>query len=316
METSLKTSGPRPAGPAAVGARSKLSIKAIQTGTGNPPVRLISSPQNIGTLRRRLGVILCRERTGPHPINAYLIEHPEGLIVVDTGDTARKSDRGYMPRLNPGFRRILDIRVAPEEEIGPQLNAMGVRSKDVRLVVLTHLHHDHTGGLYHFPHNRILATAENLRFAKRMRGLVGAVPRNWPIWFDPEPLVFSGPAVGPFARCAPLTQDGSIFAVETPGHMTGHVCVVARSEDLTYVLAGDLTYRQYLLMDDAVCGATENPAVSLASQRAVKQFAQHEPTVLLPAHDPEAARRLADGLTMYPRPRPFAPRPGSNEITQ
>jgi glyoxylase-like metal-dependent hydrolase (beta-lactamase superfamily II) len=178
---------------------------------------------------------------------------------------------------------------------------MGIRSKDVRLVVLTHLHHDHTGGLNHFPHNRILASAENLRFARRMRGLCGAVPRNWPRWFDPEPLEFYGPAAGPFARSAPLTRDGAIFAVETPGHMTGHVSIVARSEELTYVLAGDLTYRQHLLMNDVVDGMTENPAVSLASQRAMKQFAQNEPTVLLPAHDPEAAKRLADGLTMYPR---------------
>jgi glyoxylase-like metal-dependent hydrolase (beta-lactamase superfamily II) len=286
-------------GSGAIGARSRLKITAIQTGTGNPPVRLIASPQNIGTLRQRLGVLFCRERTGPHPINAYLVEHPEGLIVVDTGDTARKSERGYMPRL---IRRSTDIRLAPEEEIGPQLNAMGIRSKDVRLVVLTHLHHDHTGGLNHFPHNRILASAENLRFARRWGGLVGAVPRNWPIWFAPDPLEFFGPAVGAFARSAPLTRDGSVFAVETPGHMTGHVSIVARSEDLTYVLAGDLTYRQHLLMDDVVDGMTENPAVSLASQRAMKQFAQNERTVLLPAHDPEAARRLADGLTMYPRP--------------
>jgi glyoxylase-like metal-dependent hydrolase (beta-lactamase superfamily II) len=291
-------------GGGATGARSNLKITAVQTGTGNPPVRLIASPQNIGTLRRRLGVLFCRERTGPHPINAYLIEHPEGLIVVDTGDTARKSDRGYMPRLNPGFSRSIDIRVAPEEEIGPQLNARGIRSRDVRLVVLTHLHHDHTGGLNHFPHNRILASAENLRFARRWGGLVGAVPKNWPLWFDPEALHFSGPPVGPFSRSAPLTRDGSIFAVETPGHMTGHVSIVARSEGLTYVLAGDLTYRQYLLMEDVVDGMTENPAVSLASQRAIKQFAQAEPTVLLPAHDPEAAKRLAEGLTMYPRPQP------------
>lgn len=70
---------------------------------------------------------------------------------------------------------------------------------------------------------------------------------------------------------------------------------------MTYVLAGDLTYRQYLLLEDVVDGMTENPAISLASQRAVKQFAQNEPTVLLPAHDPEAAKRLAEGLTMYPR---------------
>jgi glyoxylase-like metal-dependent hydrolase (beta-lactamase superfamily II) len=49
-------------------------------------------------------------------------------------------------------------------------------------------------------------------------------------------------------------------------------------------------------MDDAVDGMTEDPGVSLASRRAIKQLAQSEPTVLLPAHDPDAARRLAEGL--------------------
>jgi uncharacterized protein (TIGR03067 family) len=44
-----------------IDARSSLKITAIQTGTGNPPVRLIASPQNFGTFRRRLGIIFCRE---------------------------------------------------------------------------------------------------------------------------------------------------------------------------------------------------------------------------------------------------------------
>jgi glyoxylase-like metal-dependent hydrolase (beta-lactamase superfamily II) len=280
--------------------RSKLKIRAIQTGTGNPPTRLIASPQSLGTLRRRLGVLRDRKRTGPQPIYAYLIEHPEGLLLVDTGDAARKSDRGYLSRFNP-ISHATDIRVAPEEEIGPQLNTLGIRSSDVRLVLMTHLHHDHTGGLRHFPRNRILATAECLNHARRWGGFVGAAPETWPIWFAPEPFVFSGPPVGPFARSAPLTRDGSILAVETPAHMKGHVSIVARSEDLTYLLAGDVTYRQYLLLDDVVDGMTENPGQSLASLRAIKQLARTEPTVLLPVHDPDAAKRLAEGLTMYPR---------------
>ena len=49
-------------GGGAIGARSKLKITAIQTRTGNTPVRLIASPQNLGTLRRRLGVLPDRWR--------------------------------------------------------------------------------------------------------------------------------------------------------------------------------------------------------------------------------------------------------------
>jgi N-acyl homoserine lactone hydrolase len=284
--------------------RSAMTITAIQTGTGNCHVRQISSPANIGTIRRRAELMLDRRWTGPQPIFSYLIDHPEGLVLVDTGDTARKSERGYMPRLNPFFRYCIDIRVAPDEEIGPQLTALGIASRDLRLVAMTHLHHDHTGGLPHFPHNRILVSADCLQAARRKRGLIGAVPRTWPRWFDPEPLTFSGPPVGPFARSAPLTRDGSIVAVQTPGHMTGHVCILARAERLTYVLAGDVTYRQELLLADAVDGITEDPAQSLASQRAIKQLAMSEPTVLLPAHDPGAAARLAGGVTMYPAVAP------------
>jgi N-acyl homoserine lactone hydrolase len=279
--------------------RSSLKITAIQTGTGNCHVRQVASPPDLGVLRRRAGVLLDTRWTGPHPIYAYLIEHPEGLILVDTGDTACKSDRGYVPRLNPFFRCCIDPRVAPEEELGPQLTALGVRPHDLRLVVMTHLHHDHTGGLRHVPHSRILASAECLTEARRKRGLVGALPRTWPTWFDPEPFTFSGPAIGPFPSTAPLTRDRSIVAVSTPGHMAGHVCIIARSDELTYVLAGDLTYGQDLLLADTVDGITQNPNTSLASQRAIKQLAQSEPTVLLPAHDPDAAARLAGGETMY-----------------
>jgi glyoxylase-like metal-dependent hydrolase (beta-lactamase superfamily II) len=281
--------------------RAKIKITAFSTGTANCHVRQTSSPQDISTLRRKAGIMLDKEWAGPLPINTYLIEHPEGLILIDTGDSARNSEHGYMPRLNPFFRYAVHILVAPEEEIGPQLKAIGVNpARDVGRVVLTHLHHDHTGGLNHFPHSEIIASDACMKAARRKRGLIGAVPRTWPTWFDPTPFQFDGPAVGAFPRSAPLTKDGSIFALETPGHMAGHTVIVARGEEMTYVLAGDLTYRESLLLEDAVDGVTENVQESLASQQAVKALGAAEPTVLLPAHDPGAAARLAGGRTMFP----------------
>jgi hypothetical protein len=49
----------------------------------------------------------------PLPIYAYLIEHPEGLFLVDTGDTWRNSVPGYLPWWNPFFTKQVSIRVAP-----------------------------------------------------------------------------------------------------------------------------------------------------------------------------------------------------------
>jgi glyoxylase-like metal-dependent hydrolase (beta-lactamase superfamily II) len=178
--------------------------------------------------------------------------------------------------------------------------AMGIDpARDVRQLVMTHLHHDHTGGLHHFPHTEILAAEDGLRAARRQRGLVGAVPRSWPRWFDPKPYTFDAGPLGPFARSARLTRDGSISVVETPGHMVGQVNVIVRGEDVTYILAGDLTYNEKNLIEDKVDGVTMNVQTSLESQRAIKALARAEPSVLLPAHDPDAAKRLANRQCMF-----------------
>jgi N-acyl homoserine lactone hydrolase len=50
---------------------------------------------------------------------------------------------------HPFYRRAARFSVQPEEEIGPQLRALGIAARDVRQVVITHLHTDHAGGLVH-----------------------------------------------------------------------------------------------------------------------------------------------------------------------
>ena len=92
-----------------------MKIHAIQTGT----VALTTAwREGVGRGRRRLlNTILDGEWTEPLPIYAFAIEHPEGVIVVDTGEDARASERRYFPRWHPGIRAFREW-VEPKQEIG------------------------------------------------------------------------------------------------------------------------------------------------------------------------------------------------------
>jgi len=82
------------------------------------------------------------------PVYAWAIEHPEGVIVVDTGSAAHLKS---LPAWHPYFQLSVRFDIEPEQEVGPQLRSLGIGPRDVKTVVLTHLHVDHDGGLAHFP---------------------------------------------------------------------------------------------------------------------------------------------------------------------
>ena len=90
-----------------------MKVHAIQTGTV-----AVKSRQREGRGRgptRLANTLIDRNWTEPLPIFAWLIEHPEGLIVVDTGETSRVADRGYFPWWQPYFKLGVREWVAAED---------------------------------------------------------------------------------------------------------------------------------------------------------------------------------------------------------
>lgn len=192
------------------------------------------------------------------------------------------------------------VKVAPGEEVGDQLWRMGLNpNKDIKALVLTHMHHDHAGGLHHFPHIPIIVTKENFLLATSLKGRIfGCLPQYFPRWFNPQLIEFSNEPFGPFQQCFYLTKDKNIICVPTPGHMRGHMSIIVKSPDLTYVIAGDATYDERFLLEELVDGVTYNVDLSKQTLRKFKELGHAEPTLLLPAHDLHVRERLEKSLIL------------------
>ena len=138
-------------------------------------------------LSRRLAIFTDHNWTEWLPNYAWVIDSKEGIIVVDTGQATHLSETGKS--LHPYVRWEVAFRIEREQEIGPQLRGLGIGPRDVKQVVLTHLHMDHDGGLDHFPGAEILAAPGELATARGIIGRIcGYLPNRWPSWFDPKPL--------------------------------------------------------------------------------------------------------------------------------
>jgi N-acyl homoserine lactone hydrolase len=267
-------------------------IHAISTGLVQ--VRRAQMESRGSGVARMTNMLFDPEWTDWLPIQVWVIEHDEGLILVDTGETARVHERGYHPRWHPFYRRAAHFSVNPEDELGPQLRNLGIGARDVRQVVLTHLHTDHAGGLNHVTGSKVWVAPGELDRATGIGGRVqGYLPHRWPRWWQPELIRFESRPLGPFEQSMPLTKGGDVSIVPTPGHTPHHVSVVVDG-DVSFFLAGDTSYNQSLLLAGKVDGVSPAPLVSERTSARIISLAVERPLVYLPSHDPDAARRLAE----------------------
>lgn len=280
-----------------------MKIHPIQTGTCQIKRRFQVATHTKRTARV-LDTMLDRQWTAVLPTLCWLIEHPTGLILVDTGETAQAHQPDYYPRLNRLFmQQSARIFINEEEEVGPQIETLGFRLSDVRQVILTHLHQDHIGGLRYFPHAEFLVSRREYEAATGPRAnLSGYWPSKWPARFQPTQIDFQKRPFLSFSHHHTLPTSKDIHLIPTPGHSQGHLSVIVAADDMTYFLAGDTSFNQNLMLTGAADGVAADAQTMLATQQTIRRFVQQQPTVYLPSHDPASVMRLQQRQTAVSTP--------------
>jgi glyoxylase-like metal-dependent hydrolase (beta-lactamase superfamily II) len=267
-----------------------MKIHAIRTGTARLKRRYVAARWQRRSLRY-LDVLADRRWTAPLPVHAWVVEHPEGLVVVDAGATVACYDRsrhGVVSRAVATRAEWFDV--APEEEIGPGLRRLGLDPDDVRWVVTTHLAPEHVDGVPYFRNAEVVVARRELDASSA----VGSDP-DWPSWVRLRPIDYDGP-FGPFPESYVLTEG--VVLVATPGYTPGHQSVLCCDDDCVVLLAGDATFSQAQLLEGGVGGIVHDSAAAATTIERIRAFARETPTVYLPSHDPEAPRRLRSRETV------------------
>lgn len=264
-------------------------VKIHLFSTGRVAVKSRFRETRVTGLVSTLDFILDRRWTEWLPIWVMVIEHPEGIFVIDTGERAVVSDRGYF-RTSGVLAEWFDssqfrFSVRREEEVDRQLERLGIGLGDVRAVVLTHLHFDHTDGLCYFPDTPILVN--RLEWERPF----GALPRLWPAWFRPGLLELED-SLEDFSRICWLTEARDLALVHTPGHTYGHCSVLLRTDGCHVLFAADVCYSQEQLLRGGFAANAASRRMARETYRVVKEYGARHPMVFVASHDGEAGERL------------------------
>ncbi len=263
---------------------------------------------------RLLRTVITRTGWVEIPMRAFLIEHPDGLLVIDTGQTARVNEPGYLPRESPYFWRCLKTRITPQEELGPRLRELGFDPADVRWTVLTHLHLDHDGGLAHVVDSEVVVAAGEYQRAKGLAGRMrGYLPHRWPKGFKPRLVTLPEQPYGPFTHSLELVRG--VVLVGTPGHTPHHMSVVLEGEPRLF-FSGDAAYSEAALYRGIPDGLTIDAEAARASMARVREFLAERDTILLPTHDPETPARLARHGDQHRRFQPRIVEPAEGDAVE
>jgi glyoxylase-like metal-dependent hydrolase (beta-lactamase superfamily II) len=215
----------------------------------------------------------------PLALRCLLIEHDDGLVLIDTGIGNKENDK---------FRDIYGVENAGRDgrtALEDALRELGHTPDDIRWVINTHLHFDHAGGDtwrdpsgrvgLAFPKARYVVQRGELEFARHTneRTAGSYLAHN----FDGVPFTLLD------GEAEPLP---GIRCLLTPGHVPFHQSILIESGGERACYLADLVPTSAHLPLPWIMGYDLEPLVTLETRRRLYQRAEADEWLLVFEHDP------------------------------
>lgn len=175
------------------------------------------------------------------PINMWVLDHPKGLVVFDTGNNVAISDGSCTSHWSKGSCDFLKPSQKRSDVIDKQLEKLGYKVSDVKIVVTSHSHLDHIGNIEMFPDAIHVLQKKELYQAwwpeKFQRPSGAHILEDYDDARDFRYLTLDGDY--------DLFGDGSVIVLSTPGHTFGHQSLkVKLPETGTVILTQDAIWME------------------------------------------------------------------------
>lgn len=265
-----------------------LRLHVLQTGWVSVKRRF----RDIGWMHslRVASIVADRRWTEWLPIQFFVIEHPEGTIVFDTGESANSAHAEYFncdSATRWFYTSQLQFAVKAEDELGPQLKKIGIDPNTVRWTILSHLHSDHIGGLRYLKNSTVFISARDAP------GHSGALLCRIPTDLTLTYVDYQDGPFGAFQSSHSVTSQGTVRIVPTPGHTKGHQSLMYREDKKYYLMAGDVVFDfERLNSGHGLAGIVEDVTAAKKSIRQLEQQLHELDTFIAPSHDHRVSHRF------------------------
>ena len=264
-----------------------IKVHAISTGLVKVKEKYLNA--RFTGLLAAFDFMLSKKFTEWMPIWVWVIEHEEGVFVIDTGENAQINQKNYFKPAgwfaNWFNTTQFKFEVSREQEIDQQLRNLGIEPQSVHQVILTHRHLDHVDGISYFEGVDILVHRIENEHPH------GDLPHLYPNWFEPVLIDLDEPFHN-FKKTKTLTKAGNLRIIHTPGHTKGHCSISLETDEGLLFFGGDVSYTQQQLLNNGHSGGDAEPKKSIETYQKLKALAQKTPLIYLPSHDSEAGERL------------------------